>query len=197
MPPATKYHANMKPQTCTDSLLWKRFLEGDSSAYSQIYEQSVQELYRFGLLYTSDGELVKDCIQDVFVKIHMNRSRLGPTDNIIAYLTVALRNTLFNALKKVPDHFSIDELNETDNTDQEYHSPETLYIDHEQETQTYKQLHSIMSSLPDRQREIMYYRYIQDMSIDEISKMTAMNYQSVSNSIQRALGRIRGLFIKK
>ena len=46
--------------TLSDSLLWKRFLEGDSSAYSQIYNQTVQELFRYGLLYTSDRELVKD-----------------------------------------------------------------------------------------------------------------------------------------
>ena len=58
--------------TLSDSLLWKRFLEGDSSAYSQIYNQTVQELFRYGLLYTSDRELVKDCIHDVFVKIYTN-----------------------------------------------------------------------------------------------------------------------------
>ena len=40
--------------TLSDSLLWKRFLEGDSSAYTQIYNQTVQDLFRFGLLYTSD-----------------------------------------------------------------------------------------------------------------------------------------------
>ena len=84
--------------TLSDSLLWKRFLEGDSSAYSQIYNQTVQELFRYGLLYTSDRELVKDCIHDVFVKIYTNRAKLTPTDNIIAYLMVALKNTLFNAL---------------------------------------------------------------------------------------------------
>ena len=50
--------------TLSDSLLWKRFLEGDSSAYTQIYNRTVQDLFRFGLLYTSDKELIKDCIHD-------------------------------------------------------------------------------------------------------------------------------------
>ena len=92
---------NLDIHTLSDSLLWKRFLEGDSSAYTQIYNRTVQDLFRFGLLYTSDKELIKDCIHDVFVKIHMNRAKLAPTDNIAAYLTVALKNTLFNALKNV------------------------------------------------------------------------------------------------
>lgn len=91
----------MKPDihTLSDSLLWKRFLERFECVYP-IYNRTVQDLFRFGLLYTSDKELIKDCIHDVFVKIHMNRAKLAPTDNIAAYLTVALKNTLFNALKK-------------------------------------------------------------------------------------------------
>ena len=108
----------MKPDihTLSDSLLWKRFLEGDSSAYTQIYNRTVQDLFRFGLLYTSDKELIKDCIHDVFVKIHMNRAKLAPTDNIAAYLTVALKNTLFNALKKTTDSLSFDEIGEREET---------------------------------------------------------------------------------
>ena len=69
---------NLDIHTLSDSLLWKRFLEGDSSAYTQIYNRTVQDLFRFGLLYTSDKELIKDCIHDVFVKIHMNRAKLAP-----------------------------------------------------------------------------------------------------------------------
>ena len=175
--------------TLSDSLLWKRFLEGDSSAYTQIYNRTVQDLFRFGLLYTSDKELIKDCIHDVFVKIHMN---------LAAYLTVALKNTLFNALKKTTDSLSFDEIGEREETvDESPSTPETIYINNEQEKQVQATVHTMMSVLTDRQREIIYYRYIKEMSIDEISKVTDMNNQSVSNSIQRALGRIRDLFKRK
>ena len=189
---------NLDIHTLSDSLLWKRFLEGDSSAYTQIYNRTVQDLFRFGLLYTSDKELIKDCIHDVFVKIHMNRAKLAPTDNIAAYLTVALKNTLFNALKKTTDSLSFDEIGEREETvDESPSTPETIYINNEPEKQVQATVHTMMSVLTDRQREIIYYRYIKEMSIDEISKVTDMNNQSVSNSIQRALGRIRDLFKRK
>lgn len=74
---------------------------------------------------------------------------------------------------------------------------QTIYINNEQEKQVQATVHTMMSVLTDRQREIIYYRYIKEMSIDEISKVTDMNNQSVSNSIQRALGRIRDLFRRK
>ena len=129
---------------------------------------------------------------------HMNRAKLAPTDNIAAYLTVALKNTLFNALKKTTDSLSFDEIGEREETVEESPStPETIYINNEQEKQVQATVHTMMSVLTDRQREIIYYRYIKEMSIDEISKVTDMNNQSVSNSIQRALGRIRDLFKRK
>ncbi len=184
--------------TLSDSLLWKSFLEGDSSAYSLIYKRTSQDLFRYGLLYTSDRELLKDCIHDVFVKIYTNRNQLTPTDNIMAYLMVALKNTLLNTLKKSSNtcHLSENEANEflfEDTLD----TPETIYLQKEKDKHTNKTVHAMMSSLTDRQREIFFYRYIKDMSIDEISKITNMNNQSVSNSIQRALGRLRNLFKNK
>jgi hypothetical protein len=59
----------------------------------------------------------------------MNRAKLAPTDNIAAYLTVALKNTLFNALKKTTDSLSFDEIGEREETVEESPStPETIYL---------------------------------------------------------------------
>lgn len=188
----------MNQDKLSDYDLWKRFLEGDSNAFSQIYNQTVQELFRLGLLYTSDRELIKDCIHDVFIKIHTNRAKLAPTDNIIAYLTIALKNTLINSLKKTSSLFLLEELNKKGLSDEDHtFDLEATYIHNEQEMQNQTTVQTMMSMLTERQREIIYYRYIQDKSIDEISKITDMNYQSVSNSIQRALVRIRNLFKKR
>lgn len=178
----------------SDSFLWDKFLKGDSNAYAQIYKRTVQDLYQYGLLFSSDKALIKDCIHDVFVKIHVNRSKLSPTDNVSAYLCIALKHTIINALqleqRKMP--LMDDEVNEIcDNT-----TPESSYMDFEHEAQMDMTIHTIMSKLSLREREIIHYRYIKDMSIDEICAVTDLNYQSVSNVIQRSLKRIRGLFKK-
>ena len=88
----------------------------------------------------------------VFVKIYTNRAKLTPTDNIIAYLMVALKNTLFNALKKTSDSFSLDEADEKEDQSEEHFStPETIYINKEQEKNTHMKVHAMMSSrLPRR-----------------------------------------------
>ena len=76
----------------------------------------------------------------------MNRAKLAPTDNIAAYLTVALKNTLFNALKKTTDSLSFDEIGEREETvDESPSSPETIYINNEQEKQVQATVHTMMS----------------------------------------------------
>ena len=42
--------------------MWNRFMAGDDDAYASLYEEYVQDLYQYGLCFTSDTELVKDCI---------------------------------------------------------------------------------------------------------------------------------------
>lgn len=69
-------------------------------ANAHIFERYVRVLFMYGSQFTGDRELVKDCIQDVFVKIYSNRSNLRPTDNIKYYLFAALRNSLLNNLKR-------------------------------------------------------------------------------------------------
>ena len=54
-----------------------------------------------------------------------------------------------------------------------------------------KTIRTVLSLLTDRQREIIYYSYIEELSIEEIAVLTGMNYQSVQNTIQRSLKRIR------
>ena len=83
-----------------DASVWNRFLDGDREAYAHIFERYVRVLFMYGSQFTGDRELVKDCIQDVFVKIYSNRSNLRPTDNIKYYLFAALRNSLLNNLKR-------------------------------------------------------------------------------------------------
>ncbi len=49
-----------------NSALWNDFIEGEKDALSKIYHQHVQLLFRYGKKFTSNEELVKDTIQDLF-----------------------------------------------------------------------------------------------------------------------------------
>ena len=80
--------------------VWDRFREGDDTAYSLIYKEYAHVMFSFGMRFTTDRELVKDCIQDIFVKLYSKRQQLNSTGSIKFYLLVAMKNELFNIFRK-------------------------------------------------------------------------------------------------
>ena len=41
-----------------NNVQWQRFLQGDNDAFSWLYNEYVQMLFRYGLRFTSDSELI-------------------------------------------------------------------------------------------------------------------------------------------
>ncbi|MEG2067858.1 MAG: sigma-70 family RNA polymerase sigma factor [Tannerellaceae bacterium] len=148
----------------------------------------LQILYRYGCRFTSDSEIIKDCIQDLFTVLYKNRKTLVVPDNVKVYLMVSLKNNLIRALYK--ENF----YNRNDTEGIEFSlepTVEDVFIDNEQVTNQQKEIQKIFALLTSRQKEVLYYRYIQELEIDKICLLMNMNYQSVENLIQRSLKKIR------
>lgn len=167
---------------------WRLFISGDNNSYSWIYSTYVQILYRYGLRFTSNAEIIKDCIQEVFTSLYKNRENLITPDNIKVYLFVSLKNCLVRTLYK--ESFYDQELPENIQFSLES-TVEEDFITNEQYINQQKIINKILSLLTPRQKEIIYYRYIQELSMDEICILMNLNYQSAQNLIQRSLKKIR------
>ena len=181
-----------------DKLLWMQFLNGDEASFEQIYRRYVNNMFQYGMTIVGDRDFVKDCIHDVFVKIYNNRANLSVTDNILFYLLSALKNTIINVSKRDNARIIYQDVLSDDvpPSDEKPETPESIFLDKESQDITAKTIETILQQLTPRQREIIHCRYVMDMSIDEISKLTEINYQSVQNIIQRSLDRIRNLLKK-
>jgi RNA polymerase sigma factor (sigma-70 family) len=169
--------------------LWQQFLNGDDNAYSSLYEQYVDLLFAYGIRFTSNRELVEDCIQDVFVKIYAHRKQLKPTENIKFYLFAALKNILF-------DYFRGNAKTQIENDTAEpvfevECSAEEQIIFDEEEQERSQAMKLMLDSLTSRQKEVIYYRYIEGMDLQMISELMQMNYQSVQNIIQRSIKKLK------
>ena len=157
--------------------IWRQFIAGDD----------LQILYRYGLCFTSDEDLIKDCIQDLFVYLYANRTRLDKDCNVKAYLLISLKNNLCKHLARDSHFGSIAEdypfLSEL--------SVEEQFINNETTETDSQRVATMLAVLPPRQREILYYRYIQELPMEEICRLMALNYQSAQNLIQRSLKKLR------
>lgn len=167
--------------------IWKRFIAGDDEAYADLYRAVVQDLYQYGLCFTSDAELVKDCIQDLFVYLYANRNHFSLSCKVKTYLLVSLKHNIRRDLLRSRKYDPIGEelpfLSEM--------SMEERFIEDESLQDETRKVQKMLAVLTPRQREIMYYRFVQELPMDEICRLMELNYQSAQNLIQRSLKKLR------
>lgn len=170
------------------NMKWRKFIAGDNDSYSWLYSTYIQILYRYGLRFTPDSEIIKDCIQEVFTSLYKNRKQLVVPENIKVYLFVSLKNHLIRTLYKE----SLYDRELPENIQFSFEpTVEEEFINNEQYTSQQKKIKKILDLLTPRQKEIIYYRFIQELSMDEICILMDLNYQSAQNLIQRSLKKIR------
>ncbi|HSI78818.1 MAG TPA: sigma factor, partial [Lunatimonas sp.] len=94
----------MEYHTLKDLELWQLIAKCDQSAFDHIYIFHAKELYKYGFRFTHDSELIKDVIQDVYVRIWECKNVLSIQKSIKFYLFSAFRRDLIkrvNAASKL------------------------------------------------------------------------------------------------
>jgi RNA polymerase sigma factor (sigma-70 family) len=177
-----------------DRLMWEKFLAGDDKAYAFFYKKHIEVLFSYGMRFTPNRELVKDCIQDVFVKIYSNRSNLRKTGYVKFYLFLSLKNTLLNVFQKNKSSGRLDTEEPLFSTE---YTIEDQTIAGEEEEERKEKMSRLLDTLTSRQKEAIYYRYVEEMELKDICILMDMNYQSVQNLIQRAIKKLKNTFAEK
>ena len=80
--------------------IWAAFKAGHRGALTYIYQKYVNKLFNYGCQFTSDQDLVKDCIQELFIHIIRKKENLSHTDSIRAYLFKSFKRRLIKVIGK-------------------------------------------------------------------------------------------------
>lgn len=173
-----------------DMTLWSSLIEGNLRALEILYKRHYALLLNYGLKFCQDIELAKDCIQDVFVKLHKSKE-LSQAVSPRAYLLRALRNTLYDNLLLSKETTSLDEF--AFHISESHDLFEQLFLKNDEDMQLSKQLLKALSSLPSNQKTILYLRFVKELSHKEIAEIMNINVQSSMNLVSRALIKLRSL----
>lgn len=120
-------------------------LKGDTKPLEVLYKRHYELLLNFGLKYVSDEEFVKDCIQDLFVKL-CSSTRLSPTDYVRSYLLTSLKNLIFDKLSSLKSTEDINAL-PFDLTIEDT-SLEVLFKDNDEDIQMIKICKRLINNCP-------------------------------------------------
>lgn len=171
-------------------------LDSNPVLWEIIYEENVDALYRYGMSMSFSEDRCMDAIHDVFYKFFsQSRKDIERIENVKAYLFRSLRNRLFDMSKK-DGKFS-------DSTDVESIpfainiSVEDEFVEQEDKMIVIDQVNRLMGILTNRQREVIYLRYLQEMDYEEIAVLIDVTPKSVRMLVYRAMEKMRENSIDK
>lgn len=176
-----------------DQELWKSFRNGDREAFTCIYNSQISGLLSYGYRITSDNQLIRDSVHDLFLHLWLHRATISNTDSIRFYLFRALRNRLLQNLRDTPlkQEQGIEDLLDGLLTDI---SVEQMIINEETENSQISALKKAIDQLPLRQQEAIQLRYFHGFSTEQIASVLNINNQSVKNLLYRSLSHLREFF---
>lgn len=162
-------------------LLWELFRKGNKTAYNKLIERYAESLFGFGYRFCQDEDLVKDCVQDLFLHLWERRESLHAVTSVKAYLFKAIRNRILRkqaGSKNIPFDGLSGFLLEI--------SIEEKIIEHQSDIDQAKKIKHILETLPVRQREVIYLRYYENLDYQRIGEIMNINRQSIHNLLQKA-----------
>ncbi len=155
-------------------------------AFSQIYDQCVEKIYRFIFLRVSSQEVAQDLCSETFLKGWQSfKENNKKIENPRAFLYQIARNLVI-------DHYR--EKGRTQIVSADYISIADPRADLEEETKVNSDLDTIKAvlvNLKDEYQEVVIWHYIDDLSITEIAKMLKKSEGTVRVTLHRALKAVR------
>lgn len=164
----------------SDSDLLASINKGDRTAFSRLYNRYAEVLFKYGFTLSDNEAIIKDHIQELFVHLWHNRTKLSNISSIKNYLFTAFRNNLLREIKSNRNNFVTKE-------EGVINSYEADLIFLEQQENLSNLLKEGIKDLSERQREVLHLKYYQGLPTAEIANLLSIKTQSVSNIIYRSL----------
>jgi RNA polymerase sigma factor (sigma-70 family) len=165
---------------------WHNFIQGDQSAFNDLYKQHYLGLINYGTKWTGDRSRANDYIIEMLLGLWDKRATLPEVKNVRSYLLTCARTFILQKLRSDKVHESkINHLY----TSQDQHelSYEDYMIKIQSDSDLKRKLTQCLNKLTDRQKELLQYRYFDNMDYDEIALTCNITKRTAYNIVHDAL----------
>lgn len=171
--------------------IWQQFRQGKEEAFTLLYQEYAPVLFQYGCKLSADRDLVKDCLQLVFLNIWKNKSKLPSPASVPHYLLKALRNEIFKKTKAESRFAPFPEEAAMEVTS----SFESEWIDLQTQEARQEKLKSVLRRMPARQQEVIFLKYYQNLSYGEIAAIMGIEQDSVYKLTYKAIEKLQQLLL--
>ena len=167
--------------------IWKQIRAGDKQGLEELYQLYYDELYRYGKCFTQEEVIVEDALQETFLSIWKYHQTVSQPASVKYYLKKVFRHQLLKQLEEhkryaagIDDHsfsFAI--------------SFDQQWIEGEDAQLLAAKINAAMQQLTGRQREIIYYRFFENLSFEEIATLMNLQLRGSYKLMARALAALK------
>ncbi|MEZ4743442.1 MAG: RNA polymerase sigma factor [Bdellovibrionota bacterium] len=157
-----------------NEVLLARYKESDAEAFEEFYRRNSTMLFNYILSKVGNQQYAEEILQDTFLRIHRFVKSFDPSQSAIAWTLQIARNTII-------DHFHKNKTL-TNPESSEYIAKTNTF----NKISAQKSLESFLKQLTPEEYDLIYQRFILEISYEEIAK----KYNTRATTIRQRLSRL-------
>jgi RNA polymerase sigma-70 factor (ECF subfamily) len=176
--------------------LIKQAISGDRQAFSEIVELYKNKIYQVAFRMLGNRSEAEDIGQETFLRVYANLARYDQEHKFSTWIYRIATNLCIDQLRKRQFVYSLDqEIAATDGLDMysqiadEGKGPEAEAVTLEVQLEVQQAL----NQLPAKYKSIMVLRYIEDLSLQEISEIVDLPVTTIKTRIHRGREALKNL----
>lgn len=162
--------------------------KGDQRAFAELVELYKDKIFHLANRMLNNRHEAEDVVQETFLRVFRNLDRYDENLKFSTWIYRIGTNLCIDRLRKRKPSYSLDaEINDQDGTDgysmipSDDRTPESEML----LSETQRIIHESIESLPAKYKTIMLLRYIQDLSLQEISEVLDLPVTTIKTRVHR------------
>lgn len=162
--------------------------KGDQRAFAEIVELFKDKIFHLAFRMLNNRHEAEDVVQDTFLRVYKNLERYDENQKFSTWIYRIGTNLCIDRLRKRKPVYSLDaEMNEQEGIDgyalipSDDRTPETELM----LSETKEMIREAIDSLPAKYKSVMVLRYLNELSLQEISEVLDMPVTTIKTRVHR------------
>lgn len=160
--------------------------EGNEYSFRRLFDQYRNKIFSIAWKITGVRSAAEDVVQEVFIKLWMNKERLAEVENLDAYVNTITRNHILNNLRKVAyEQTFLEDLIREQSVNSEKVSDPVLY------NELLNLVHRAIQQLSPQQKKVFQLSRTEGLKHAEIAAQLNISRSTVKDHMVEALRSIK------
>jgi len=160
--------------------------QGNEDAFAELVHRYERQIFSMAYRLAGDYDEAADLAQEAFLRIYRMLDRYDPQKKFFSWMYRVAQNSCLNALNKRPSNvIPVERAEEymapADSPASYGAEPEQNYLNQELR----QNIDQAIAELPENYRDVIYLRYIEDLSYQQIAEATGLPVSTIETRLFR------------